>query len=568
MNPIWLKHYPKDVPHTILLTPEESLISMFDETCQDYGKHIALECLGTQLSFENLYNKALCMSAYLQDVLHLKKGDRFGIFCPNILQYHISLFAAHRLGLIVVGINPMYTTNELEYIITDAQITTLIALDFFACTVEKAALQCPELKNIIITSVGDIFPFGKAQFYNFAAKHIKHLVTPYHLPSKIKFKTCLSYPKNHFKPIEITGSDIAFLQYTGGTTGRSKGAILTHGNVVANIKQVKAGLTPILEQHDHWLAPLPLFHIFGLTSSLTAMLGFASRNILISDPRDIKTSMKIIKKSVFHVITGVNTLFSAWVHQPHFSSYNFSHLKTTWAGGMPVQRYVAEQWKLATGCDLHVAYGLSETSPGISSDFYNQKGFSDSLGYPFPSTIVSIRDPDSFKEVELGQPGEICVKGPQVMQGYWNQPELTQKSLIDGIFRTGDIGIMNENGQIKMVDRIKDLVIISGFNVYTIEVEHTIAEIPEVYDVAVIGIPTNNNGDTTERLKAHVVLKPGAHLSSEDIINFCKTRITRYKIPKLYSFDKHLPLSAVGKVLKTELRKHPDNIQYFEKNEP
>jgi long-chain acyl-CoA synthetase len=566
MEKIWLKHYPKGIPHTVDIDPNQTIISMFDDAVIKYGDKIADECLGVKISYNKLNELSDVFASYCQNKLGLKKGDVLGIMSPNLIQYHIAIFGAHKAGLTVTGINPMYTPKELEYQFQDANIKAVVVLENFASVVEKTIKTTP-VEHIIVTTLGDMHSCPKRFILNFVVRKIKKMVPKYNLPNAIPFRQVLEDGvHSECKRPPMTGDDLSFLQYTGGTTGKSKGVMLTHTNIIANIKQIHTLLSPVFDgkQEEIWLAPLPMFHIFALTASFVPMLAFGHKNLFVPNPRDLKMFIKIAKNNKFTLITGVNTLFSALAYNKDFQAGDYSSLKVSWAGGMPVQEHVAHKWHEVTGCPLQVAYGLSETSPGVSADFYNTKEFSGSIGYPFPNTDVEIRDTETGEVKPLGESGEICVKGPQVMKGYLNKPEETAKSLQDGWFKTGDVGIMNENGQIKLVDRTKDMVIVSGFNVYTVEVEHVIAHMPEVLDVAVIGVPNKKTG---EALKAHIVLKEGRTLTAQQVIDYCHENITRYKTPKLISFNESLPLSPVGKILKTELRKLPENTKYFEEAE-
>ncbi len=563
MEKIWLKHYPKDVPHEIDFNPKTSLVGLFEEAVTKYATKPANECMGKTLSYQELDLLSTDFASYCQNVLELTKGDKLGIMSPNLLQYHIALFGALKAGLVVVGINPMYTPKELEYQFQDSGIKALVALDFFGETIERTLKLVP-VEHVILMSVGDCHDFPKRQIINFVVKHVKKAIKPFHIPQAIQFRDTLKQGASQtFTKVSTVGNDLGFLQYTGGTTGKSKGVMLTHSNIVSNILQVSTALRPLVLENEIWLAPLPMFHIFALTASFVPLY-FGHKNVFVPNPRDLPTFIKIAKSTPFTVMTGVNTLFSALAHNPDFQTGEYSSLKMTWAGGMPVQKHVAEKWHEVTGCVLHVAYGLSETSPGVSADFYNTPKFSESIGHPLPSTNIEIRNVDTNEMVPIGESGEICVKGPQVMPGYWNKPEETEKALIDGWLKTGDIGIMDETGRVKIVDRVKDMVIISGFNVYTVEVEHVISLIPEVLDVAIIGLPSKRSG---ELLKAHIILKPERHLTAEQVIKHCREHLTRYKVPKLIAFNEALPLSPVGKILKTELRKLPENIKHVEQNQ-
>ncbi|MCF6768148.1 AMP-binding protein [Thiotrichales bacterium 19S11-10] len=556
MERIWLEQYPKEIPHDISITEDENLVTYYEDAVKKYTKRPADECLNQQLTYDELFKLSTQFAAFLQNKLNLKKGDRLGIISPNLLQFHIVMFGALQAGLTVVGINPLYTPDELEYLFEDADLSCVVSLDFYTDKIEKA-FQNIKVEHVVLFSIGDMFPFIKRKLINGIIKYIKKMVPNHSLKNTYSLLGCLEEGRNlEYQRPSIKGADLAFLQYTGGTTGRAKGVMLTHSNILANVKQVHACLSPVLDGSEVWLAPLPMFHIFALTASLVPLLSFGAMNRFVPNPRDIKNFIKIAAKP-FHIMTGVNTLFNALAHNEQFQQLDFSELKMTWAGGMPVQQTVAEKWQKVTGCVLHVAYGLSETSPGVSADAYNQPSFSNSIGYPFPSTYLSIRNKNG-EEVPFGESGEIWIKGPQVMKGYWRNKEKTDDVLTaDGWFKSGDVGIMDQTGKTRLVDRTKDMVIVSGFNVYTVEVEEVISKMPEVLEVAVLGIPHPKTG---EAVKAHVVLKPNIKLTAQDIIDYCREHLARYKVPKLITFEEKLPMNQVGKILKTELRKLPENI--------
>ena len=563
MDKIWLEHYPKAVETSIELDPKESLIDYFNKKTTKYANKTAAECMGARITYAELNTLSTKFALYCKEVLYLKKGERLGVMSPNIIQYHIVAMGALKAGLVLVGINPLYTASELKHQILDSGLKTIVALDFFAHTIETA-MKDAHIENIILLSIGGGQKPLKKFIINTVAKHIKKLIKPFNIPTAIYIKDIFKYEsKTTSIDIKVSGTDLALIQYTGGTTGRPKGVMLSHGNILANIYQVSACMRPIMTEDEIWIAPLPLYHIFALTASFAA-LNFGNKNIFITNPRDLGGLIRTIMKSNFSIIIGVNTLFCALANDPRFKNVNFSKLKVAWAGGMPVQEHVAKKWQEVTGCPLHVAYGLSETSPGVSADFYNTPEFSNSIGFPFPNTNVEIRDINTNQTLPIGESGEICVKGPQVSSGYWNNQSATKESIINGWLKTGDVGVMDSKGQIKIVDRIKDMVIVSGFNVYTVEIEDIIGLIPQVLNVAVIGLPSDKSG---EQLKAHVILKPGRDITREEIINHCRKYLTGYKIPRLISFNEKLPLSPVGKILKSELRKLPENHKFIHKKQ-
>jgi long-chain acyl-CoA synthetase len=563
MDKIWLEHYPEEVETFIELDPKESLVDYFNKKTTQYSNKTAAECMGASITYTELNALSTKFALYCNEVLCLKKGDRLGIMSPNVIQYHIIAMGALKAGLVLVGINPLYTACELRDQILDSGLKVIVALDFFAHTLETAIQNAP-IKHIVLLSIGGGQTPLKRFIINAAAKYIKKLIKPFNLPGAIYIKEIFKYKsQTNTINIKLSGTDLALIQYTGGTTGRPKGVMLSHANILANIYQVSACMKPIMTEDEIWIAPLPLYHIFALTASFAA-LNFGNKNIFITNPRDLSGLIKTITKSNFSIIIGVNTLFCALANDPRFKEANFSKLKVSWSGGMPVQEHVANKWKEVTKCPLHVAYGLSETSPGVSADFYNTPEFSNSIGFPFPNTDIEIRDINTNKVLPIGESGEICVKGPQVSSGYWNNEFATNESIINGWLKTGDVGVMNEKGQIKIVDRIKDMVIVSGFNVYTVEIEDVIGLIPQVLNVAVIGLPSDKSG---EQLKAHVILKPNRKLTSAEIITHCRKHLTGYKIPRLISFNESLPLSPIGKILKNKLKELPENNKLSHKKQ-
>ena len=553
MEKIWLKSYQKGVPSEIEPETYTSLIDIFSKSCNQYQSREAYSNMGTPLTYQQLDELSYLFAAYLQNHCGLKKGDRYAIMLPNVLQYPIVMFAILRAGGVVVNVNPMYTSYELNYLLKDSQPKGLIVLENFASTVQRA-VQNTQVEHIVVTQIGDLFSWFKKRVVNFVVKKIKKMVPDYHLPQSIRFEDAINKAKNYpFSPPKLTLDDVAFLQYTGATTGVAKGAVLTHRNMVANLMQARAWINPAIKAlttEGGIITALPLYHIFSLTANCLTFMSIGVNNILITNPRDIPGFIKELKRQPFTAITGVNTLFNALLNNENFKKIDFSNLVLALGGGMAVQKVVADKWQKATGKPLLEAYGLTEASPAVTINPLSLHGFNGAIGLPLPSTEVSIRDDDG-NELTLGEPGELCIKGPQVMREYWRQPDKTKEAFTkDGWLKSGDIAIMDEEGFIKIVDRKKDLILISGFNVYPNEIEDVIAGHPKVKEVAVIGVTENTRG---EMIKAFVVPNDES-VTEQDIIEHCRHYLTKYKIPKMVEFRKELPKSNVGKVLRKELR--------------
>lgn len=550
MEKIWLKSYQKGVPAEINPDRYHSINEMFEEACEHFAEKNAFVNMGSFLKFRDLDEKTKAFAAYLQEKLKLKKGDRIALMMPNLLQYPIALYGALRAGLIVVNINPLYTARELEFQLQDSGTKTIVVVENFAHTVEKV-LTSVQLSHVITTEIGDCFPFFKSKLVNFVVKYVKKMVPTWKIPGSISFREVLEQGKKlRFQKQNLKGDDIAFLQYTGGTTGIVKGAVLTHRNMVANMEQALAWVGPVIHPgNEIIITALPMYHIFSLTANCLTFMKLGALNVLITNPRDIKGFIKELGKYPFTAITGVNTLFNALLHDENFKKVNFSSLRLTLGGGMAVQRAVAEKWKKITQNPLLEAYGLTETSPAACINPMNLKDFNSSVGLPIPSTNISIRDDDG-NELSINQSGELWIKGPQVMKEYWNRPEETKNVLKDGWLRTGDVTTIDEQGFVRIVDRKKDMILVSGFNVYPNEVEDVIALMPGIKEVAVIGIPDESG----ERVKAFIVRNNGGDLTKEKIIDFCRTALTAYKVPKEVEFRKELPKTNVGKILRRALR--------------
>ncbi|MBI5448431.1 MAG: AMP-binding protein [Gammaproteobacteria bacterium] len=549
MEKIWFKSYPADVPHEIDPDYYPSLVELFLTSCKKYHNLPAFSNMGTSLSYGQLDKLTRDFAAYLQQELKLKKGDRFAIMLPNLLQYPVALFGALRAGLIVVNVNPLYTPRELIHQLNDAGVSTLLVLENFAHTVE-ASQPSLSLKHILITKVGDLFPFLKASLVNFALKYVKKAIKPYSLPT-LSFKHALLAGSHcQFEPVSVSGTDIAVLQYTGGTTGVAKGAMLTHRNLVANVMQNTAWISPFMKAgQEVIITAIPLYHIFSLTANCLTFLAMGALDVLITNPKDIPGFVKFISKIKFSTFTGVNTLFNALLNNSQFKQCDFSRMRLTLGGGMAVKKSVAERWQAVTGKPLLEAYGLTETSPAVTINPLNLHSFNGTVGLPVPSTDISVRD-DNNQELGVNQIGELWVRGPQVMRGYWNNPEETAKVFMpDGWLKTGDIAQITEKGFVKLIDRKKEMILVSGFNVYPNEVEEVLSAHPKILEVGVVGVPDAQSG---EAIKAFIVKKDPS-LTKEEILRFCREQLTGYKIPHRIEFRDQLPKTPVGKILRREL---------------
>ena len=552
MEKIWLRSYPQGVPAEINPDTLQSLVELLEQSCEKFADLPSFYNLGTAFTYRQLDAHSKAFASYLQNELKLKKGDRFAIMLPNILQYPVAMYGALRAGLTVVNVNPLYTAPELIAQINDSGAETIIVLANFASTVQKA-LPETSLKNVIVTKIGDFFSLPKSSLMHFILKYIKKKIPDWRITGAINFKNALSAGnKLPFQRVELKNTDIAFLQYTGGTTGISKGAMLTHRNLIANIMQSEAWFAHKFEQgKEVMLTALPLYHIFSLTANCLFGTKVGALNVLIANPRDIPHMIAEMERFRFSVITGVNTLFNALLKNSEFSQLDFRGLKLTLGGGMAVQKIVADKWKAATGQTLLEAYGLTETSPCAIVNPVDLQEFNGCIGLPVSSTSAAILD-DNGVEVPIGQPGEIAIKGPQVMLGYWNNVKETEKVFTpDGWLLTGDIGSVDERGYFRILERKKDMILVSGFNVYPNEIEDVLVRIPGVTEVAVIGVPDKNSG---EAVKAFIVTDD-PHLTENDILRFSHKSLTGYKMPKHIEFCKELPKSNVGKILRRALRK-------------
>lgn len=551
MDQPWINHLPKDVPAEINVEQYSSLVDMFETAVAKYEDQPAFINMGATLTYRKLEERSRAFAAYLQNELKLEKGDRVALMMPNLLQYPIALFGVLRAGMVVVNVNPLYTPRELKHQLIDSGAKAIVVVSNFARTLEEVVDQTP-VESVIITSLGDQLSAPKRTLVNFVVKYIKKLVPKYDLPHALSMRDTLSTGRRmqYIKP-EVTNDDLAFLQYTGGTTGVSKGAMLTHGNIVANVLQADGAYSPALNDGSEFVVTaLPLYHIFALTVNCLLFLHKGSQNLLITNPRDIPGFVAELKKYPFTALTGVNTLFNALVNSDEFSQLDFSRLKLSIGGGMAVQKAVADKWQAITKTRLLEGYGLTEASPLLTCCPYNLDGYNGSIGFPAPSTLIQIRDDDG-KVLAQGETGELFGKGPQVMKGYWQRPEETAKVIdTDGWLATGDIGYMDEKGFFYIVDRKKDMILVSGFNVFPNEVEEVVALHPKVIEVAAVGVPNDASG---ELVKVFVVAKDKS-LTAEDIIKHCRIHLTGYKVPKLVEFRDELPKTNVGKILRRELR--------------
>lgn len=551
MDRIWLNSYQKGVPAEVKLDEFKSLGEMFEKSVAKYRDRVAYINMGASISYGELDKLSRDFAAYLQVTLGLKKGARVAIMMPNVLQYPVCMLGALRAGYTVVNCNPLYTPRELEHQLKDSGAETIVILENFAHTLEQVIARTP-VKNVVIARLGDMLGFPKGSVVNFVVKYVKKMVPAWSLPRFVDFGKALAKGGNAtFKPVEVTQEDLAFLQYTGGTTGVSKGAMLTHRNILANLAQAHAWIMPaITEDGEVIVTALPLYHIFALTANCFTFLRIGASNLLITNPRDIPAFVAELGKYPFTVITGVNTLFNALLNNDAFNALDFSKLKVTLGGGMAVQKAVAEKWKRVTGKPLIEAYGLTETSPAATINPLDIPEYNGSIGLPVSSTDVAIRN-DAGKDVPLGERGELCIRGPQVMKGYYNRPEETANVLMpDGFLRTGDVAVMDEKGFVRIVDRKKDMILVSGFNVYPNEVEDVVAMHPGVLEVAAIGVADEKSG---EAVKIFVVRKDLA-LTAAQLIAHCRENLTGYKVPSHVEFRDELPKTNVGKILRRELR--------------
>ncbi|QIP55810.1 long-chain-fatty-acid--CoA ligase FadD [Hafnia alvei] len=550
MEKVWLKRYPADVPAEIDPDQYTSLVEMFEQSVARFADQPAFINMGQVMTFRKLEERSRAFAAYLQNELGLKKGDRVALMMPNLLQYPIALFGVLRAGMVVVNVNPLYTPRELEHQLNDSGASAIVIVSNFAHTLEKVVFNT-QVKHVILTRMGDQLSTAKGTLVNFVVKYIKRLVPKYNLPDAISFRSALQRGRRqqYIKP-DITNNDLAFLQYTGGTTGVAKGAMLTHRNMQANLIQSRAAYGPLLnEGHELVVTALPLYHIFALTVNCLLFIEMGGCNLMITNPRDIPAVVKELSRYPFTALTGVNTLFNALLNNEDFRELDFSTLRLSVGGGMSVQRSVAEKWEKLTGRHLLEGYGLTECAPLVSGNPYDLKHYSGSIGLPVPSTDVRLVD-DNGNEVPHGEAGELQVKGPQVMLGYWQRPEATDEILKDGWLSTGDVVTIDDEGFLRIVDRKKDMILVSGFNVYPNEIEEVVSMHDKVLECAAIGVP---NGASGEMVKICVVKKDPS-LTRDELIAHCRKHLTGYKVPKKVEFYDELPKSNVGKILRRKLR--------------
>jgi len=550
MEKIWLKSYPKGVPADINVNAYRSIPHLIDENIGKYRERPAYICMGKTITFGDVDRLSTAFGAWLQSK-GLAKGARVAVMMPNVLQYPAAVFGILRAGYTVVNVNPLYTPRELEHQLKDSGAEAIVILENFATTLEQVLAKTP-VKHIVVASLGDLLGL-KGLIVNFVVRNVKKMVPPFSLPGAIRFNDVISEGSGlQLKKVEVGPEDIAFLQYTGGTTGVSKGAILLQRNILANMEQVSAWFSPSRDEaNPHvMVAPLPLYHIYALTCNCLYMLRDGGCCLLITNPRDIPGFIKELKNNRFTAMSGLNTLYNALLNNPEFGSIDFSRLKLASAGGMAMQKAVADRWQKATGVPILEGYGLTETSPVATTNPVDIKEFSGNIGLPVPGTTITIRDDDGAI-LPVGQVGEICIAGPQVMQGYWQRPEETAKVMTkDGAFTTGDIGVMDERGFVKIVDRKKDMILVSGFNVYPNELEDVVASCPGVLEVCAIGVPDEKSGEVP---KLFIVKKDPA-LTEAIVMEHCKKNLTGYKMPKYVEFRAELPKTPVGKILRRALR--------------
>ena len=550
MNKPWLQSYPAGVPAEIHIGHIPSLVELFEQACRQYADQVAYISMGRGISYRELDAAATAFAGWLQS-RGLKKGDRVALMMPNLLQYPVALFGALRAGCVVVNCNPLYTPRELEHQLADSGATAIVIVENFAHTLQHAIAKTA-VRHVVVTPMGEMLGTVKGALVNFVVKRVKKLVPAWDLPGSINFRQALDIGRLHgFKPVALQQGDLAFLQYTGGTTGVSKGAMLTHANIASNVTQAHAWIRSVIRDgQEVIITALPLYHIFALTANCLTFLMVGATNVLIANPRDIPAFVKEWKKYPVTVFTGVNTLFNALLNNADFLKLDFSTMRVTLGGGMAVQAPVAERWLKATGKPLLQAYGLTETSPAATINPLDMREFNGSIGLPIPSTEIVIRD-DAGTDQATGQIGEICIRGPQVMSGYWQRADETAEVFHpDGFLRTGDMGYIDDKGFVYLVDRKKDMILVSGFNVYPNEVEEVVAAHPGVAEVAAIGVPDEHSG---EAVKIFVVRKD-AGLTEKELIGHCRAELTGYKVPKHVEFRDELPHTNIGKILRRALK--------------
>jgi long-chain acyl-CoA synthetase len=554
MEKIWLKQYPAGVPAEVKTDVYPSLVALVDESFRKYRDQCAYKFMGRDFSFGEIDEASRAMAAWLQGS-GLARGDRVAVMMPNVPQYPVAVAAILRAGLVVVNVNPLYTPRELEHQLKDSGAKAIVILENFAATLQQVIDNVPT-KKVVLAAMGDMLGFLKGAIVNHVVRRVKKMVPAYALPGAIRFNDVLSRGRRmSYTAPQVGPDDIAVLQYTGGTTGVSKGAVLLHRNLVANILQSEAWYQPALKKIPSGeqvvtVCALPLYHIFGFNANMMLSLRMGGCNILIPNPRDIPAVMKELSQHRFHSLPAVNTLFAAMANHPDFDKVDWSHLKISVGGGMAVTQGTARLWLDKTGCPICEGYGLSETSPSATCNPVDTTAYSGTIGLPMPSTDLKLLDDDGH-EVPAGTPGEIAIKGPQVMAGYWQRPDETAKVMTaDGYFRTGDVGVVDERGYFKIVDRKKDMILVSGFNVYPNEIEDVLSQMPGVLECAAVGVPDEKAGEAVKV----VLVKKDQALSESDVRSFCEANLTGYKRPKVVEFRTELPKTPVGKILRRELR--------------
>ena len=554
MEKTWLKQYPAGVPATIDVEQYSSLVALLDESFKKYGARTAYRFMGKTITFAQVDDASRALGAYLQSQ-GLQKGDRVAIMMPNVPQYPVAVAAILRAGGVVVNVNPLYTPRELEHQLKDSGAKIIIMVENFATTLQQVLAAVPT-KKVIVTALGDMLGFPKSLIVNYVVRKVKKMVPPFSLPGAVTFNDAISQGRSKsFKPATIGPDDIAVLQYTGGTTGVSKGAVLLHRTLVANILQAEAWYQPALKKIPPGeqlvtICALPIYHIFGFNTNMMLGMRMGGANILIANPRDLPSVFKELQGQKFHSFPAVNTLFQAMANHPDFASVDWSGLLISVGGGMAVQSATAKLWLEKTGCPIVEGYGLSETSPSATCNRVDSTTYSGNIGLPMPNTELKLLDDDGA-EVPLGTPGEIAIKGPQVMAGYWQRPDETEKVMTaDGFFRTGDIGTVDERGYFKIVDRKKDMILVSGFNVYPNEVEDVVTQMPGILECAAVGIPDAKAGEAVKL----VIVRSNPAVTEADVRAYCEANLTGYKRPKLVEFRADLPKTNVGKILRRELR--------------
>ena len=555
LNPIWLKSYPEGVPADIDPSQYSSLVGLLEESFAKYADRTAYSFMGKDLSFAQTDQESLGLAAYLQS-LGLSKGDRVAVMMPNVPQYPVAVAAILRAGLVVVNVNPLYTARELEHQLKDSGAKAIVIIENFAATLEKCIAQTP-VQHVILAAMGDRLGLLKGGLVNYVVRNVKKMVPAFRLPQAVRFNDALSIGRQQaFRKPELTADDIAVLQYTGGTTGVSKGAVLLHSNVIANVLQSEAWNRPVMKRIPAGEQPtsvcaLPLYHIFAFTVNMMLGLRMGGKTILIPNPRDLPAVLKELSKHTFHSFPAVNTLFNGLANHPDFGTVNWSNLKVSLGGGTAVTPNVAKLWLEKTGCPICEGYGLSETSPSASCNPTTSTEFTGTIGVPLPGTWMKLLDDDGQEVTEVGQPGEIAIKGPQVMAGYWQRPDETAKVMTaDGYFKSGDVGTVDARGFFKIIDRKKDMILVSGFNVYPNEVEEVASACPGVLECAAIGVPDEKTGETVKL----VVVRKDPALTEAQILAYCRENMTAYKQPRVIEFRTELPKTPVGKILRRELR--------------